>query len=338
MNLERSDRLAVILGSVLLVLAMAIGLHAGNRERDIDEVVFQRTLTFMNHGRGYYRAMRAALVEKEHLPPSQVRSIRPPTMFLVLYRLPAAALRWVVGAVFAAVLALAWRLGRGLSTYGGPVAVALTGLWLVAASPMLYLHPTLWALPFLLAGLLAMRNERWAAAALCLAGAAVIREPYALAFAAGFVWTKDRRWWWPTAVVLGGLGALHARLASEVLARHGLETPFGASGLSARYVLTAIGPGTQPLAWAVGLLGGALGLWALARRWTEDRAARTLLTYALAMYPATILFGRTYWGLGFAPAVAVYAPAAGAVVVTRVREFANRMALATRRPFHGASS
>lgn len=338
MTASRSDRLAAILGAVFFVLAIGVGLHVGNHQRDVDEVVYQRTLASMTHGQGYYPSMRSALTQKEHAPPSEIRSIRPPTLFLALYRIPAAAQRWAVGLVFLAALGLAWRIGRPLASYGGPIAVALTGAWLVGASPMLYLHSELWGLPLLLGGVLAMRDERWGTAALCLAAAALLRETYAIAFLAGLVWTKDRRWWWPTMVGLAVFAGVHAQLASSVLARRGLETPFGASGLGLRYVLTAIGPGDQPLAWALGIAGGALGLWGLTAQWRHDRGARTLLTFAVAMYPATILVGRTYWGLAFGAAVAGFAPAGAMRAGAVWRRYAPGHGAVRRRPFRAASS
>src|SRR5947209_20575020 len=98
----------------------------------------------MNRGDGYYVAMRKALVRKEGAPPTQVRSVRPPTMFLLLYAFPPRAWRWLVGVVFFVALALAWRLSRPLAWWAGPVAVCLAAVWLLVASPRLYLHSELW--------------------------------------------------------------------------------------------------------------------------------------------------------------------------------------------------
>lgn len=319
---RRADHLARLFIAVFTVLTMAVGLRVGDRVRDVDEVVFQRALTSMSHGVGYYPAMRAALVKKEGLPPSQIRSIRPPTEFLLLYRVPRPAWRWVVGLVFFSTLLLAWRLARSLSPNGGPIAVVLMGAWIVAASPYVYLHGELWGLPLLMAGVLALRKSRWAQAAAFLLAASLIRETFVLAFLAGFLVTKDRRWWWPALATLSVLGGLHAWLASQILAKHGMETPFGASGLSWHYILSAISPGDQPIGWTVGVLGGGLGLYGLWCRCGEDRGARVVLAFAAAMYPASILIGRSYWGLAFAPAVVVFAPVAGARLFDRARALA----------------
>src|SRR5438067_6275990 len=91
------DRAAVAIVAVFAVVAVAVGLHTGYRQVDVDELVYRRTLVAMHHGAGYYRAMSHALVRKEGAPPTEVRSIRPPTMFLLLYGLPASSWRWVVG-------------------------------------------------------------------------------------------------------------------------------------------------------------------------------------------------------------------------------------------------
>src|SRR5205085_1387242 len=80
---------------LLAAAATAEGVKQGNTLRDADEIVFQTTLHEMQVGRGYYPAMRAALVAKEHHPPTQVRAIRPPTLFLLLRPFPARSWRYV---------------------------------------------------------------------------------------------------------------------------------------------------------------------------------------------------------------------------------------------------
>jgi hypothetical protein len=174
-----------------------------------------------------------------------------------------------------------------------------------------------------------MRRERWAAAALCLAAAALIRETYVLAFIAGLVWSKDRRTWWPALGALAVLGALHGWAAASVLSAHGKETPFGTSGLGYRYILSAVSPGNKPLAWALGLVGGVLGLIGLASRWATDRGARMVATFAAVMYPATIFMGRVYWGLAFGVAVAVFAPSGYTSTISR--SFFFRSPISSRR-------
>jgi hypothetical protein len=304
-----ADRAAIALVLLFTSLAVAFGVRAGYKELDIDELVYRETLVAMHHGAGYYHAMGRALTQKEGTPPSQVRSVRPPTLFLMLYRLPPRSWRWVVGLVYLATLLLAWRLARPFTAWGGPLAVVLAGMWLLGAAPLLFLHSELWAVPLVLAGALALRNGRWAAAALLLGAAVLFRETYAVPFLAGLLWTRQRR---PFLVVLGLLAVLagvHTWLAQAALSPHGREPAFGASGLSANYVLSAVSPADRPLAWVVGLAGGLLGLAGSAARWSEDRAARLVLCSGVVLAPATILVGREYWGLTFGVALACFVPA-----------------------------
>ncbi|MBV8305529.1 MAG: hypothetical protein JOZ04_15055, partial [Acidimicrobiia bacterium] len=213
-----ADRLALMLVVVLGAVAIAVGVRAGYHHVDTDELVYRRTLIAMQHGAGYYNAMRSALIRKEGAPPTQLRSIRPPTMFLLLRPLPASTWRWAVGVVYIAVLLLAWRLSRPLAPWGGPVGVGLASLWLLGAAPLLFLHSELWGLPFLLGGALALRAHRWWPAAVLLAAAVLFRETYLVGFAAGLVLAGPRRAvsrrpFWIAAVALLALAAVHAWLA-----------------------------------------------------------------------------------------------------------------------------
>lgn len=306
------DRVAVVAAILLAVLATAVGLRNGYRVVDVDEVVFRDTLVSMGGGEGYYPAMRDALVAKEGAPPTQVRSIRPPTLYLLLSRFPAGSWRYLVGAVYLAVLLLAWRLGRPLHRYGGPIAVLLAGMWMLGASEVLFLHTELWGLPFLLAGALALRDERWTVAAVAVALAAVQREIFVIPLLVGLIVVprRGRRAWLAAVAVVVGLGVLHAVLAADVLAEHGREAPFGKSGLGIQYVLSALSPSDQPFGWGLGVLTMVLGFGGLARRWGEDTGARMLLVFAAVMVPLTIFLGREYWGLAFGPALACFVPAA----------------------------
>ncbi len=300
----------MLLAVLLALTATLLGVRTGYRTVDVDEVVYHDTLVAMAHGQGYYPAMRDALVRKEGAPPTQIRSVRPPTLYLVLARVPGAWWRYLVGGVYLAVLLLAWRLGRPLHRYGGPIAVLLSGMWVLGAAPLLFLHTELWGLPFLLAGALALRNGRWALAAAAVATAALLREIYVIPLLIGLVVAPRRRPWWIAVAIVGALGLVHAGLAAEILAAHGREAKFGASGLSPYYVLSALSPSDRPFGWLVGTVGGVLGFVGMRRRWTTDAAARLLLPFAALMVPLTVLIGREYWGLAFGPAIACYAPVA----------------------------
>jgi hypothetical protein len=306
---DRADRLAVIGAICLAALAVLAGVRMGYRELDVDEVVYRDTIMAVRDGQGYYPAMREALVAKEGAPPSQIRSVRPPTLYVFLSWFPPAAWRYLVGVVYLATLLLAWRLARPLHSIGGPLAVFLTGMWMVAASPLFFLNTELWGLPFMLAGALALRNQRWALAAVALSAAAVLREIFVLPLLVGFAVSPRRRPWIVALAVVLGLALLHADLAREILSAEGKEAPFGKSGLGPRYLLSALSPSAQPGGWLVGVTGTILGLLGLRLRWAEDPAARLLLPFVAVMIPLTWFLGRVYWGLAFGPALACFAPA-----------------------------
>jgi hypothetical protein len=304
------DRLSVVVAAVLALMATVIGVRNGYRVVDVDEVVFRDTVVSIRQGEGYYQAMHDALVVKEGAPPTQVRSIRPPTLFLLLSRFPPDSWRYLAGGVYLTILLLAWRLGRPLHPYGGLIAVVLTGMWVLGATEVLFLHSELWGLPFLMGGALALRTERWALAALAVGLAAVQREIFVLPLLVGVV-VAARRWVWVAVVVVAaGLGLLHVILATDVLETQGREAAFGKSGLSPRYILSALSPSDRPVGWLIGVPTLVLGFRGLWRRWADDPAARMLLPFAAAMVPLTVFFGREYWGLAFGPVLACYVPAA----------------------------
>ena len=322
---NRADRIAVVAAVCLAVVATALGVGTGYRTVDVDEVVYRNTVVAMREGQGYYPAMRDALVAKEGAPPSQIRSVRPPTLYLVLARFPERTWRYLVGAVYLAVLLLAWRLARPLHAYGGPIGVVSAGMWVLGAAPVLFLHTELWGLPFLLAAALALRNRRWALAALALAIAALLREIYVLPLLLGLAVAPRRRAWVGAVVVVAGLAFVHAGLASDILSPDGREAAFGKSGLSPGYVLSALSPSDRPLGWLFGIAGGILGFLGLRRLWPDDAAARVILPFAAVMAPLTVLVGREYWGLAYGPAVACFAPAALAALSARYRASAAQV-------------
>jgi hypothetical protein len=312
-----ADRIAILAAACFTVAAVLLGAHTGYRTVDVDEAVFFRTVVAMRAGDGYYPAMRDALTHKEGRGPSQIRSVRPPTLYLFLARFPPGSWRYVVGTVYLTTLLLAWRLARGLHPLGGPIAVLLTGMWALGAAPYLFLHTELWGVPFLLAGALALRNDRWAAAAVALAAAALLRELYVPALLLGMLLAPRRRAFAITAVAVAGIALLHAGLASGILTPGGREPALGLAGHGSTYLLSALSPSDRPLGWIIGVAGTVLGFVGLSRRWGDDAAARLLLPFAEAMVVLTVFVGRNYWGLAFGPALACFAPAGLAAVQAR---------------------
>lgn len=319
------DRVAIVVGAVLLALAVVVGLRTGYSTSDVDEAVYRQTLAQMHHGDGYYRAMHDAMVAKERNDPvrpagtspvpSNARAYRLPTEFLLLYRVPAGALRWLVALPFGLMLWSAWRLGRPYGAWGGPASVGFVGLWVLGASPYLFLHAEIWGGALFLLGLVLVR-ERPRTAAAAFVGAVAVRELFAFGLAVALA----KRWrsatWWLAIAALGILVAVHLHLAGQLLAPNGYQPPLHFTG----GYLQAISPGDGPFGALVGIVGGVAGaagaLWAWRR---GDEAARITLGNAAVLAPVTVLFGRTYWAYTWGPALAVFSAVALQLVLDRRR-------------------
>jgi hypothetical protein len=302
------DAVAVALAGVLAVMALTVGLRTGLDTVDVDEAVYLRTLWAMQDGEGYYDAMSAALVQKEGAPPSQIRSVRPPTLFLALAPFPEGAWRWLSGGIVLATLLMAWRVARAASPVAGPLAVVLVGVWMLTAFPLLFLHAELWGLPLVLGGVLAVRDRRFVLGAGLLAGAVVTRELYLVYLVGALIWVPARK---PFVVALGALGilgAVHVALTSRILDPAGREADFG-NEAGWRHALTALSPAGGPTMWAIGVVCVTVGLVVLvrARRGPHAVEARVVLSGAVPLLVAATTIGRTYWTLTFAPILACYA-------------------------------
>lgn len=304
-----ADQISMLAAACFTVIAVLLGVHTAYRTVDVDEVVFHRTIVAMRAGDGYYPAMRDALTAKEGVGPSQIRSVRPPTLYLFLAQFPPGSWRYVVGPVYLATLLLAWRLARTLHPFGGPIAVVLTAMWLLGAAPFLFLHTELWGVPLVLGGALLLRNERWAAAAVALGAAALLRELYVVPLLIGLVVAPRRRAFVWALVAVALLGLLHAVLASGILSPGGTEPALGLIGHGSTYVLRAVSPSDRPLGWILGVAGTVLGIVGLRHRWAADPGARLLLASTAVLLPLTLLVGRSYWGLAFGPALVCFVPA-----------------------------
>ena len=303
------DLVSIVL--VVLVAAVALTLSLGSDRSvvDLDQAVYQRTLAGMQSGQGYYDATKVALAEKEGAAPSQLRSVRPPTLYLLLRPFPASSWRVLAVGVYLAVLLLAWRIARDATPWAGPLVVVLAGAYMRAAAPYLYLHAELWGLPLALGGLLAIRRSRWVLAAALLVAAVLVRELYLVYLIGAVVWVPRRRAFAAGVIVVAAAGVVHAVLASRILDPNGREAAFG-NETGWRHALEALGPGGGALGGAIGVAVMVVGigvLVVLCRR-SEDRAeARVALTAVTALAIAATTVGRVYWGLTFAPVAACYA-------------------------------
>ena len=299
---------AVALVGFFAVLATLTGIRAGDSVADVDEVVYRQTLLEMRTGEGYYDAMRDALAAKEHAPPSQVRSIRPPTMFLVLRWFPEQSWRWLAGIAYLGILLAVWRLAD--VHIGWPVwlAVAVAGIWVKSYSHFLFLHPEIWGAPLFLAGLLAYRRGQDRRAAILMAAATVVRELFALGLVLGLL-LRRRRAWLVALLVVAALAAFHAILARQVLDTGGREAPFGDERRTLAFLLHLVSPGRDSGSHVIGVGGLVLGLVGLARARRSDPAAAFALLFVVVMLALSVWSTRVYWSAVWAPPLVAFLPA-----------------------------
>ncbi|MFY9585876.1 MAG: hypothetical protein WAT66_00315 [Actinomycetota bacterium] len=324
----RSPRTTMRLGAglvVLLALVLTVsGVRTGLTVMDEDEAVYVHTLRSMRSGEGYYPAIRDALVEKEGVPPSNVRAIRPPTMFLFVRWIPEHGWRWAAGGVFLASLLLVWELARREGHWAGIVAAVVAFLWLAPASPYLFLHAELWGLPFFLAGLLNLRRGRDGWAAFFLTIATLTRELFGFSILLALIVRRRREWWYALAASLAG-GFVHALLAGQILSPSGRDAQLHNVGIDASLIFKVLGPGTTAFSVVVGLGVLALALPGLLRRMREsDPAAAVLLPFTFVLAAAGIVATRLYWSLTWGPAIAAFVPAGVSVLLARPLAKAQR--------------
>lgn len=294
-------------------LALAVGLATGYRTMDVDEVAYRQTLRLMQAGDNYYDAMHTALLEKEGAPPSEVRAIRPPTIFLLLEHFPERSWRWLSGLPIFATVLLGWALAHFFSPRAGAPAAVLVGLWMLGASPYLFLHAEFWGLPLALGGLYLLATQRPGPAAGLLMGATLVRELYLVWLIAAFLVAPKRRAWWGCSGVVVVCAAVHAYLANQVLADHGYQPPLNGTLQGLASFFGGFSPSATLLGGAVGAASAVLGFIALGRLLRRPRSRRLALAVLVAagvLLVLTTFAGRTYWGLTYGPILAVFAPLA----------------------------
>jgi len=327
---DRSARLldgaALVMVGILAALITLSGVHTGWKTVDADELVYRRTLEAMRHGVDFYHAQRAALILKEHRPPTSIRAIRPPTLYLVLRWFPEASWRWLVGLVYLADLGLVWKLARRYGALAAAVAAALAAIWLFGDTTYLFLHAEVWGLPFFLAGALALRSRRVWLAALLLLAAACIRELYVaglfvgLAIDLGPVWRDvvrarrralERIAPWCTALLCGTvLYVVHSAFAATVLSAHGYNARFGNEHRTLAFLLRLVSPIVTGGGEAFGIAVTILGILGVIRVGRKDPAAIVCGASGVFLLAASVWATRVYWSACWALPIAAFAPAA----------------------------
>jgi len=193
----------------------------------------------MRSGEGYYEAMSTSLVS----PPSQVRSLRLPTIFLV----------WrFTGISWPLTLLIILISGFLLSLITDPIVGALGTLWLAMAGFSLanemWAEVEFWVLPLLLGAMLALRRDRWSLAVVLILLAALVRELAVpcLVFGGIAAWRAGRpvRPWVLATGAWTAFYALHVALARPWLVAGGNEAPMiGTGGLDGFLAMAGIGLG-----------------------------------------------------------------------------------------------
>ena len=297
--------------------AFLVAKTVGPVQHVIDEGVYTSTLARMRSGMGYYPAMRMSL-DHFGVTASQVRSIRPASLYVVLRYLPPSTYRWLAAAVSAISVGLAWRLVRETSRWVQAVVILGVAGWTGAMLQASYLFTETWTLPLLLRALLAVKRDRWTAAAALVCIAALTRELCAPALLAGLLVapTDRRRPWFAATGISVAMGAVHYWLASHQLAAHGHEAGFSAGsnlGFTLRFMLS---PTHYVLPGILMTLLTAAGIVGLFRGQRVDGAARFAFLVWLMLAMATLYAGRQYWPILFSPLAVV---SVGWVLPSRIR-------------------
>jgi hypothetical protein len=262
-----------------------------------DLEVYSRTVSEMRQGHGYYQAMYDAL-SAVNGPPSEARSYRFPTVFY---------LWWFTGLTWPLVLAVIIVAGWEVSLISHPVVGVFCAVYLATIArppsvPAVYGWIELWALPLVLAAILAIRRDRWTLAAVCVLAAALVRETVAPVLVAGAVaaWLSHRSlrpWLIASAAWLSFL-AWH--LSHVLLSPTGTEMSLvGTGGLWA--ALNMAGPAIAP----VGAIVTVIALWRA--RFTPEWWLTLPLLVGIPLIG--LIASRDYWGiLVFPVALALAGP------------------------------
>ena len=268
----------------------------------LDLKIYRETTDRMRAGESYYPAMTDAMTTFDAGPADSVRAYRLPTIFW-LWRYCCQS--WP--ATFLLIVAIGVLVGAA----SVPMVGLGTVVWLAAG-----LHGTgleawpfleLWAVPFCIAAILAIRRDKWVWAAVFALCGSLIREQAVLVLLGGLVaaW-RCRGVLWPWLVSItawAGFFAWHVGQVRPYLAAVGKEQPLVVGGGLAAVVAMA-----GPYTFGIGLAIVVYALWKT--RWS---AAWWLVAPLLVFIPlAGLAIARNYWGFLVLPtALALAGPALG---------------------------
>jgi hypothetical protein len=250
-----------------------------------DLEVYSRAVSEMREGHGYYQAMYDAL-SAVNGPPSEARSYRFPTVF---YLWQFTGLTWPV--VLAVIILIGWEV----SMISHPVVGVICAAYLATIArppsvPAVYGWVEIWALPLVLAAILAIRRDRWTLAALCVLAAALVRETVAPVLVSGAVaaWLAYRplRPWLIASAAWVAFLAWH--LGQVPLSPTGTEMSLvGTGGLWS--ALNMAGPAIAP----VGAIATVVALWRA--RFTPEWWLSLPLLVGIPL--TGFIVSRDYWGI-----------------------------------------
>lgn len=260
-----------------------------------DLAIYSNTIEGMRGGESYYVSMYNAL-SAINGPPTEARSYRLPTIFYV-WRIT--GLSW--GIVLAVIILTGWQV----TSLTNPVIGVFTAAYLASLAvppgvPALYGWVEFWALPFVLASIMAIRHDRWGLAAVAVLCGALVRETVAPVMVSGLVaaWVGRRSPgpWLSACLVWTIVYVWH--LDHVLLSPVGTEKALvGTGGLEAAINMAAP---------ALGVGGAVVVAYAV---WHARFTAEWWLTLpiTLGIPAAGLVASRSYWGILVFPVALVLA-------------------------------
>jgi hypothetical protein len=253
---------------------------------NLDLTSYQETVYRMRDGRDYYLAMTQGLAAQGVGPVSKLYAYRLPTVFW-LWRV--CCFSWPATFIVVVVIGIL----VGLATM--PIIGLMTIWWLGAALHAFGVEQwgfvEIWAVPFAVASVLAIRKERWVLAALMALSAALVREQALLLILGGLLAAlvyKRFLWPWLTALAAWTLFlAWHFSQARPYLVADGREPPLLGGGR-----LGMMAEMAGPYTFGAGLVIVVFAVWKA--RWTPAWWLAAPLIVAIPL--AGLFTFRFHWG------------------------------------------